>query len=256
MNLCINSRDAMPLGGKLSVSTEQVTLSPEFCETQRHPKPGDTVLISVADTGIGMSEDVLARIFEPFFTTKEVGKGTGLGMAMVYGMVQQHDGSIHVESELGRGTTVRLYLPLVEHKVPGAHPPAPHHTPRGNHTILIAEDEPLVATYAQRVLEQAGYRTLLARDGIEAVELFQRNADKIALVLLDVVMPKLNGHQVCEQIRKARSDLPIVFCTGYDPDSSLTGYVAQRSEILVTKPYSSQVLLTTVAEVLDAVTRQ
>ena len=255
MNLCINSRDAMPVGGTLSISTEQLTLSQEFCETHRHPKPGDTLLIAVTDTGIGMSQDVLARVFEPFFTTKEVGKGTGLSMPMVYRMIQQHDGSVQVESKLGRGTTVRIYLPLVEHHATAAHPLAPHHKPRGNQTILIAEDETLVANYAERVLQQAGYRTLRAQDGIEAVEIFRGAPDKVALVLLDVVMPKLNGHQVCEQIRALNPDLPIVFCTGYDPESSLTGYVGQRSEILITKPYSSQDLLTTIGEALEAVTQ-
>jgi len=253
MNLCINSRDAMPLGGTLSISTERLTLSKEFCETHRHPTPGETLLIAVTDTGVGMSQDVLVRVFEPFFTTKEVGKGTGLGMPMVYRMIQQHGGSVQVESELGRGTTVRLYLPLVEHQVLGAHSPALPHRPPGHQTILIAEDEPLVANYAERVLQQAGYRTLRAQDGIEAVNIFQRDPDKVALVLLDVVMPKLNGHQVCEQIRALKPDLPIVFCTGYDPESSLTGYVGHRSEILIAKPYSSQNLLTTIGEALDAV---
>ncbi|MDB5334939.1 MAG: multi-sensor hybrid histidine kinase, partial [Planctomycetaceae bacterium] len=255
-NLCINARDAMPQGGLLRISTEQLTLTKATCETLRHPTPGDTLLITVTDTGIGMSQDVLSRIFEPFFTTKDVGKGTGLGMAMVYGMVEQHGGSVHVESELGSGTTVSLYLPLVEPQQAAANDTTSDRRMHGNQLILIAEDEPLVASYAERVLQQVGYRTLLARDGVEAVEFFKRHSEAIALVLLDVVMPKLNGHQVCEQIRAIKPDLPILFCTGYDPDSSQTGFVAQRGESLLTKPYTAQLLLSTIADALDAVAQR
>ena len=254
MNLCINARDAMPAGGLLRISTEQRTLTGADCESLRHPTPGDNILIIVTDTGIGMSQEVLSHIFEPFFTTKDVGKGTGLGMAMVYGMVQQHGGSVQVESELGSGTTVSLYLPLVAPQPANTMDTASNRKPRGNQTILIAEDEPLVASYAERVLQQVGYRTLLARDGIEAVEFFKHHSETIALVLLDVVMPKLNGHQACEQIRAIKPDLPILFCTGYDPDSSQTGYVAQRGESLITKPYTAQVLLSTIADALNTVT--
>lgn len=251
MNLCINARDAMPQGGMLRISTEQLMLTPSICESLRHPTPGDNVLITVTDTGSGMTQDVLSRIFEPFFTTKDVGKGTGLGMAMVYGMIQQHGGSIQVESELGNGTTVRLYLPLVEPQLAAIHGSESYERMHGNQTILIAEDEPLVASYAERILQHAGYRTLLARDGIEAIEFFKRHSNTIALAMLDVVMPRVNGHQAGEQIRAIKPDLPIIFCTGYDPDSSQTGFVAQRGESLITKPYSSETLLTTIADALE-----
>ena len=251
MNLCINARDAMPQGGVLQISSEQVILTPATCESLRHPTPGDNVLITVSDTGSGMSQDILSRIFEPFFTTKEVGKGTGLGMAMVYGMIQQHGGSIQVESELGQGTTVRLYLPLVEPQLAAIPASDSDERAHGNQTILIAEDEPLVASYAERILQHAGYRTLLARDGGEAIEFFKRHSDTIALALLDVVMPRVNGHHACEQIRAIKPELPIIFCTGYDPDSSQTGFVARRGESLITKPYTSQTLLSSIADALE-----
>lgn len=252
MNLCINSRDAMPQGGTLSITTLQVFLDQDFCDQYRHPTPGDNVQIAVTDTGTGMSAEVLARVFEPFFTTKEVGKGTGLGMSMVYGMVQQHAGSIQIESELQQGTTVRLYLPLVEAQPFLAVVDDDKFAQRGSQTILLAEDEPLVASYVDRVLQHAGYQTLLARDGVEAVTLFEAHASTIDLALLDVVMPKMNGREVCERLRQINPRLPIIFCTGYDPDSSQTGFVGQHDEQVITKPCTSQVLLSTIADTLAA----
>ena len=150
-------------------------------------------MLSVADNGLGMSAEVKAQIFEPFFTTKELGKGTGLGLAMVYGMVEQHGGIIHVYSEPGEGTTFKIYLPVATSSRAATEQPASLPTARGHETILIAEDDPIVRAFLVRVLSGAGYSTLAAPDGVEALRIFHQHADSISLALLDVVMPNLGG---------------------------------------------------------------
>lgn len=251
LNLCVNARDAMPAGGRLLLRTSGVSF-----ETSRgvpaDVHPGRYAVVEVQDTGCGMPPDIQRRIFEPFFTTKEVGKGTGLGLAMAYGIVQQHHGSLQVESTPGAGTTFRVYLPTVEADQP-THPQngsmAP---PRGTGTVLIAEDDEVVRTLAVRALHEGGYRTLTAADGAEAVGLFERHGDSIDLVLLDVVMPKVNGRAAYQRMVAMRPNVPAIFCSGYDPATGEAGRLADEGRRLLQKPFDPKTLLSTVRDVLES----
>lgn len=259
LNLCVNARDAMPSGGRLAIATQNVLLSREDCQTSRGDcqgcpdlRPGSYVLLTVRDNGCGMSPEVLAHVFEPFFTTKEVGKGTGLGLATAYGIVQQHGGAIQVESELGRGAAVRVFLPAGQKTARAPMPPPAGPMPRGHETILIAEDEEIVRDISVRILEQAGYTALVAADGEEAVRMFEEHRDDVSLVLLDAVMPKLNGHDACRKIQAIDPGAKIIFCTGYDPQTAATHLIRQKNLRLIRKPFMPEALLRSVREVLDA----
>ena len=252
LNLCINARDAMPTGGRLTLKTQHVDLSDKYCELHPSVKPGAYVVFSVADTGCGIPPEVKERIFEPFFTTKGVGKGTGLGLAMVYGCVQQHGGLINVYSEPHLGTTFKIYLPISAEAVSVAGKVAPVVTAGGKETILLAEDEPMVRDLAVRILTRAGYSVLVASDGAEAVSLFERNAEIISLALFDAIMPKMTGHQAYERIQRTNPRLPVVFCTGYDPETGQVRHLMEQGIRTIQKPYDPEVLLRAVRETLDA----
>ena len=252
MNLCLNARDAMPSGGTLTIRTERTVLDEGYC--QRHPwaTPGLYVLLSVADTGFGMSPDVVERVFEPFFTTKEAGKGTGLGLAMVYGIVKQHSGFIHATSEPGKGTTFRIYLPTADRSIE-----IPSATDRssqaagGTEVILLAEDDDMVRGIAVRVLQENGYTVLAAKDGAEAVQVFEENADHVDLALLDVVMPKLGGREAHDRIREIRPGIPVLFCSGYSNESIHSSLVLDEGLALLQKPYNPDDLLRALRATLD-----
>jgi CheY-like chemotaxis protein len=252
LNLCINARDAMPAGGRLVLKTKRVDLTEKYCELHPPAKPGTYVMFSVADTGCGISPEVKERIFEPFFTTKSVGKGTGLGLAMVYGCVQQHAGTINVYSEPNLGTTFKIYLPITADVDSVADEVVVAPAAGGKETILIAEDEPLVRNLAVRILTRAGYSVLVAADGAEAVELFQANADVISLALLDAIMPKLTGRQVYERIKLIKPSLPVVFCSGYHPETGQVKLLMEQGVRTVPKPYDPDMLLRTIREILDS----
>jgi signal transduction histidine kinase/CheY-like chemotaxis protein len=253
LNLCINARDAMPNGGRLTLATRRVEFGTEqVTDAIPWAKPGSYVLFSVVDGGLGMPPEVQAKIFEPFFTTKEVGRGTGLGLAMVYGVVQQHEGLITVESQVGLGTTFKIYLPAGTGVAPVAQQEQSVSAAGGSETILVAEDEPMVQDMAVRVLAGAGYSVLVARDGEEAVQVFQAHAEAISLALLDAVMPKLSGDEVYNRIKSAKPDLPVVFSSGYDPETSQIKSLVAQGVNLVPKPYDRDVLLRIVRETLDA----
>jgi PAS domain S-box-containing protein len=252
MNLCINARDAMPSGGQLFIKTSRVNANGGG-DLPTELSPGRYVLITVRDTGSGIPDDVLAHVFEPFFTTKDVGKGTGLGLAMAYGIVQQHRGAIHFDSAVGVGTSVKIYLPATDVLGPCADELDAYEILRGSETILIAEDEPLVRDLAVRVLEGAGYKILTASDGEEAVRVFQQNIDSISLVLLDVVMPLLSGHDVLKRIRMFRPDIQVVFCSGYDPDIPVNRLLSDESLPYLEKPFEPNTLLQTIRHALDDV---
>ncbi|MEX0726879.1 MAG: ATP-binding protein, partial [Planctomycetaceae bacterium] len=252
LNLCINSRDAMPEGGTIAISLERIELDQKHGDTRHNFQIGRHLLMKITDTGTGIDPDVMERIFEPFFTTKEVGKGTGLGMPMVYSMVTQHGGGIYVESEPGSGTTVSIYLPAYDM------PPTIRVEKElvvsvsGNgETILVAEDDALVAVMIQRILDRANYRVLLVQDGIEALEVFERHESEIDAAILDIIMPRLGGHAVAAKIRRRNPQLPIIFSTGYNPHSATVGRVADLKENLITKPYEPLTLLSLLRKVLD-----
>ena len=253
MNLCVNARDAMPYGGELLIKTAYVTRSESYCRDRRDLVPGRYLELTVADTGCGMTREVRERIFEPFYTTKEVGKGTGLGLAMVYGVVQQLHGTIHVYSEPGAGTSFKVYLPVcdtleIAEASTKEEPPA-----RGYELILIAEDEPIVRALTVFVLERAGYQTITANNGEEASELFAQRADEVGLVLLDIVMPKVNGHEARRRILERKPDARILFCSGYDPETAQAQRLVKEGSRMIQKPYDPDTLLREVRNLLDAV---
>jgi two-component system cell cycle sensor histidine kinase/response regulator CckA len=238
MNLCLNARDAMVGGGHLVIETQNFEIGAEFCRDYAYVKPGSYVLLSVSDTGIGMDAVTIENIFEPFFTTKDVGKGTGLGLATVYGIVKQHGGYIFANSEPGKGSSFRVYLPADN----GA--PDPRETVcvekpvRGTETILLAEDHDGLRETAQEMLEALGYRILAASDGREALELFKSNANQIDLIIMDVVMPSLSGPEVYLQISALRPGIGMIFTTGYTPQAKALISMLEKGALILHKPYS------------------
>jgi PAS domain S-box-containing protein len=251
MNLCVNARDAMGKSGKITIETENVRIDDEFCEAFTWARPGRYVLLSVTDTGCGMDQETLGKVFEPFFTTKDVGKGTGLGLATVYGVVRQHEGLLHVYSEPGQGTTFKIYLPLAERSTAVVGKKIEGPVPDGTETILLAEDNETLLKLTKHFLEFAGYTVLTAIDGEDALRVFEEHADEIDMALLDVMMPKLGGKAVYERIRKTRPDLPFLFASGYSMNAIHTNFVLDEGLQLIQKPYRRVDLLRKVREVLD-----
>ncbi|MFT3828911.1 MAG: ATP-binding protein [Opitutaceae bacterium] len=250
MNLCINARDAMPRGGRITIEIGETRFDADYCAVHPWARPGSFVQVAVTDTGTGMDRATLARIFEPFFTTKAKDKGTGLGLAVVYGIVQRHDGLIHVYSELGVGTTFRIFLPLQTRgtvETVGESPKPPQH---GTGTILLAEDDPAVRALAERVLGRAGYTVLAAGDGAEALEVFRREREAISLVVLDAVLPTLSGREVYEEIRRLEARLPVVFCSGYTAGTIQPEYFPAEGVTMLGKPYAPNALLESIGALL------
>lgn len=253
VNLVINARDAMPRGGRLTISTRNITLSADDARVQFGARPGNYVQIAISDNGIGMPPDVQARLFEPFFTTKEQGKGTGLGLAMCYGIVQQHGGHITFDSEPGRGTTFMVYLPRAEgdtHELlRREHAPK---LPRGSETILLVEDEEAVQLLAARVLREQGYTVLQARDGAEALQIARTvGAGAIQLLLTDLVLPHIGGKAVAERLAELDSRIKVLFISGYT-DETLTNHGRLGPDVmLLQKPFTISALVEWVREALD-----
>jgi CheY-like chemotaxis protein len=252
INLCLNARDAMPMGGEIVVKTERVNVSSAFAEHYADLRPGPYVALSVSDTGHGMTAEVCERIFEPFFTTKPVGQGTGLGLPTVYGIVQQHEGAIHVYSEPDHGSTFKIYLPAVEAEADSTDATQLASLYGGKETILVAEDDPQVRDISRRILSQGGYAVLTADDGEEAIQILTHRHQEISLVLLDAVMPKLSGREVHRRMKDMFPDVRVVICSGYDPETAQSSFIVDEQLRLVEKPYNPEVLLRTVREVLDA----
>lgn len=252
LNLCINARDAMEEGGRLTIRAGTVTRASQGAGDRNPEQFGNFVRFSVEDSGTGISAEEIGRIFDPFFTTKEVGKGTGLGLSMVHGFVERHGGEISVDSTPGVGTTFNMLLPVAEERA-SVEPPSSVrlHSCHGEGTVLVAEDEPMVRAVAERILTTAGYRVLMATNGEEAVELFARHRDEISLVLLDVVMPGITGREACTRIREIDDNALVVFCTGYDPETSKLGSLDQDDHAVVRKPYETESLLDAVSEALE-----
>jgi CheY-like chemotaxis protein len=252
MNLCINARDAMPEGGSLAINTANTTFDKKYCSFQPFARPGRYAMLSVSDTGTGMDPATLDRVFEPFFTTKEMGKGTGLGLATVYGIVRQHGGFVHVYSELGTGSTFRTYFP-VSTRVDSMPDPAEEHRPArgGSETVLVAEDHDGLRQIACETLTNLGYRVVLASDGEQALHELTDPGNRIDLALLDVVLPKLNGPEVYARICMEHKDLPVIFATGYGSDIGLLDKVQQQGLPVIQKPYSARDLAHKVREALD-----
>jgi PAS domain S-box-containing protein len=248
LNLCLNARDAMLNGGKLAIETEVVVVNGRFRETHPWASPGRYLLISVTDNGVGIPVEALDHVFEPFFTTKP--HGTGLGLATVYGIVQRHGGFIHVYSEVGKGTTFKVYLPVAERGAADTGTKVQDPVVGGQETILVAEDEPQVRAVVTRILQRAGYRVLTAEDGDQAVRRFREHQDQIGLVLTDAVMPNKNGADALAEIRAIAPGLPAVLCSGYS--DALDRFNNPASGVaFLPKPYEPDVLLRVVRRQLD-----
>jgi signal transduction histidine kinase/ligand-binding sensor domain-containing protein/ActR/RegA family two-component response regulator len=252
VNLAVNARDAMPQGGTLRIETTNVVVDEAFAK--RHPtlKTGEHVRMSVSDTGVGMDEHVMQHMFEPFFTTKEPGKGTGLGLATCYGIVQQLGGAIYPESELGKGTIFSVFVPRVD--LPAEPTPRPRETSvqRGTETVLLVEDEPLVRDIAKSALSDQGYEVLEAEHGEEALALARGHGAEIQLVLTDVVMPKMGGRELVEQLRKVRPAIRVLYMSGYTAASIDEQDVVEPGTSFLRKPFALAEMLGKVREVLDA----
>ncbi len=252
MNLAVNARDAMPEGGELIIETQNITIDGTYCRTHPYAKPGRYVQVGVTDTGDGMDADTQQHIFEPFFTTKPAGKGTGLGLALAYGIIKQHEGMIEVYSEIGHGTTFKIYLPAqqkaIEEEVNETQPVVPG----GAETILVAEDEESLQRLLQGTLTGMGYRVILTDDGAAAVETYLNQRDQIDLVILDMVMPKMSGREAYERIRAIDSDVPVIFMTGYSAETAQSRFIVETGAAFIQKPYGVSVLGHKVREALDA----
>jgi CheY-like chemotaxis protein len=250
MNLAVNAGDAMPTGGSLSIETRNVAVDERYALARPPIKPGEYVLLAVADTGHGMDAETKARIFEPFFTTKEQGKGTGLGLATVYGIVKQSGGCVWVESEPGKGARFEVYLPRVDGAVETDAPEETAATAvRRRRTVLIAEDEEAVRDLASEFLESAGYRVLTAKDGTEALGVAERCDEAIHLLLTDVVMPRMRGPELAKRLKRLRNGLRVIYMSGYleynrgNEDFLEEGFFLQ-------KPFSREMLVHRVGEAL------
>jgi PAS domain S-box-containing protein len=237
LNLAINGRDAMPGGGRLTIETTSISLENTDIRWTDEMEPGDYTLISIADTGIGMSRDTVAKAFDPFFTTKPIGLGTGLGLSMVYGFAKQSRGHVRIESEMGRGTTVKLYLPRHQGALPDEEGPAPVDAPRGSgEAVLLVEDDPAVRLLIAEVLRERGYACLEAKDGQAALPILASNI-QLDLMITDVGLPGLGGRQLAEIGRQHRPDLKVLFVTGYAEDATGRGSFLGPGMEMVTKPF-------------------
>jgi len=253
INLAVNARDAMPGGGALTITTDNAVLSDEHGERHLGAAPGKYVMLAVTDTGSGMTREVQQRLFEPFYTTKGPGKGTGLGLATVHGIVKQSGGDVYVYSELGHGTTFKVYFPRLTKAAEVVMTTAEHRTvaPRGSETILLAEDDESLRALGARVLGALGYEVLVARTGAEALKIVAQHKGPIDLIATDVVMPEMNGSQLVEKVLEARPTIRVLFMSGYTDDEVMRRGVIDGQTAFLQKPFTPDLLAHKVREVLD-----
>jgi signal transduction histidine kinase/CheY-like chemotaxis protein len=253
MNLAVNARDAMPKGGKLILETQNITLDDNYPKDHAGVEPGQYVVFAVSDTGHGMPENIRARIFEPFFTTKGVGKGTGLGLSTVYGNMKQNNGFISVYSEVGHGTTFKLYFPKVQAEEEQIKPAEVVATTKGGHeTILVVEDEARVRAVAVTLLRKHGYRVLEASNAGEALLICEQEKDKIDLMLSDVIMPNMNGRQLADRLAQVRPDMKVIFMSGYTDNVIAENGILEAGASFIQKPFNPTSLLKLIREKLDS----
>lgn len=253
MNLTVNARDAMPKGGRLTIETANVDTGEGHADRQALPKGGPCVMLAVSDTGFGMDPETAARAFEPFFTTKELGKGTGLGLAMAYGIVTQSGGDIRLDTNPGLGTTFKIYLPRLEEALEDDVEPAPFNLRmiRGTETILVLEDEKALRDLIRQVLCKAGHTVLDTGDPEEAIQLCERHAGEIALFITDVVLPKLSGPEVVERVATMRPGMKIIYISGYPGKAAIPNLLRPTGAPFLEKPFTPDALVRKVREVLD-----
>ena len=252
MNLAVNARDAMPGGGTLLITTSVAEIDDHYIAHNGYGKAGTYVVVSVTDSGLGMDARTKRRIFEPFFTTKEMGKGTGLGLSIVYGIVKQHNGYIDCESEPGKGTTFTIYFPLNTARTEQAAPARPAQLRGGTETVLVTDDDEGVRRITRTMLEHLGYTVIMAADGKDAVEVFTDHKDRIDLLILDVIMPKKNGKQVYDEVRRIRPGVKTLFTSGYTADVISSKGMLEEGMHFISKPASLRELSQKIRDVLDA----
>lgn len=251
LNIAVNARDAMPKGGKLFIRTEDVELREEYVKEHAGTAPGRYVALSMSDTGTGMTREVQERIFEPFFTTKEMGKGTGLGLATAYGIVKQHNGSIYVYSEQGKGTTFKVYLPAADREAQAAGKKPSPALPGGSETILVVDDEPIIRSLVGEVLQPLGYRVLQASNSAEALTMCRVHDKPIDLLLTDVIMPGMSGKDLADAICAMRPSIRVIYMSGYPHESIVPHGILNQGVILLQEPLTGAALAGKVRETLD-----
>jgi len=251
INLAVNARDAMPRGGHLAITTENLEIPTGGDPAHPGIAPANYITLSVSDTGVGMDASTLSKIFEPFFSTKESGKGTGLGLATVYGIIQQSGGEIRVESELGTGSTFTIYLPQVPEDLPAPEAVVVHESLRGDETILLVEDSKTVRGLVLRYLENHGYTVIDAESGVEALRIAAAHPGRIDLLITDVVLPKIDGHELAMQLVEARPETAVIYMSGFSDDALSRHGVDAGDLTMIQKPFTQQQLLSEVRRVLQ-----
>jgi two-component system cell cycle sensor histidine kinase/response regulator CckA len=251
MNVCFNAKDAMPSGGHLIIRTKNVEINGDLCRHHPQGRLGNYAVLEISDTGTGMDTTTLDRMFEPFFTTKKLGKGTGLGLATVYGIVKQHNAFIDVHSEPGNGTTFQVYFPATTGAPAEQNPDRPQMLVAGSETVLVAEDHEGLRELVDTILRATGYKTIIADNGESAVRLFQENVEQIQIVILDVIMPLLNGPDAYDRMSAIKPGVPVIFTTGYTAEAASLNSRLEAGAVLLEKPYAPHTLIPIVRSTLD-----
>jgi PAS domain S-box-containing protein len=252
MNLVVNARDAMPDGGRLSIESSEIDIDDDYCSRNPEARPGRHVMMAVTDSGCGMTPEVLSRIFEPFFTTKEQGKGTGLGLATIYGIVKQSGGHISAYSEVGRGTTFKVYLPATQEEIDKPEIPSQERVaPRGEETILVVEDEESLRSVTREFLLNKGYQVIVAEDFQKALEASENNPRHIDLLMTDVVLPGSSGPKLADRLANSRPEMKVLFVSGYTADALVHGDLHRTDFAFLSKPFSLNTLARKIRTILD-----
>jgi len=253
VNFAVNSRDAMPRGGTLTIKTFFVEIDQGYADRHPEARAGNFVCLSVSDTGHGMDDATVARVFEPFFTTKEIGKGTGLGLATVYGIVKQHHGWLEVETEVGRGTTFKAFFPVSTRAVSGATFTEPAVIEGGNETILVVEDESALRDLVQEILEQKGYCVIPAATGAQALGIWEERRNEIDLVFTDMMMPEgVSGRELGEHVLRDKPAVKVIYTSGYSLEVAGPDFEVKEGTNYLQKPYNPETLARTVRDCLNA----